>query len=109
MEEFYFKKLREYVYLGTHYKRRKVNELINNSKYNNNYKEKLKKFVLITNRYNITYVQKNIYCRHTVNKYIEMLEKIGINPITIPDGSKYEKLPSLYIIAKEIAENEYYA
>ena len=109
MEEFYFKKLREYVYLGTHYKRRKVNELINNSKYNNNYKEKLKKFVLITNRYNITYVQKNIYCRHTVNKYIEMLEKIGINPITIPDGSKYEKLPSLYIIAKQKAENEYYA
>ena len=108
MEEVYFKKLREYVYLGTHYKRRKANELIDNSNYSNNYKGKLKKFVFMINKYNITYVQKNIYWRGTVKKYIEMLEQIGINPIVIPDDSKYEELPSLYKIAKGIAENKYY-
>ena len=37
-----------------------------------------------------------------------MLEKLGINPVTLDNDSNFESLESLYVLAKEKAQNDYF-
>lgn len=109
MEEIYFEMLKEYAYTGKYYKRKEINKRIEFSKYKKSYKEKLKKFVLMISRYGSQgIIDKKIYSRLTIKKYIEMLLQIEINPIPIPEYSTYDELNNLYDIAVYIAKSKYF-
>ena len=109
MEEIYFKMLKEYVYTGKYYKKKEINKKIELSKFSKSYQEKLKKFVLMVSRYGIQgIIDKKKYSRGTVKKYIEMLTKLKVNPIPIPEYSTYNKLNNLYDIAVNIAKIQYF-
>lgn len=98
-------------------------EIIDKSSHTNDWKEKLYVFLKsvklygrnnlkISNNKELTY--NNETSRHKywekkrVNEYIEMLEKLGINPVTLDNDSNFESLESLYVLAKAKAQNDYF-
>ncbi len=100
-----------------------IMSIIDESSYSDNWKSKLKEFVSTANEYGVenTIAKNNkqivskvkndeqrVWCKATVDKYIEKLSLIGINPVTLDNDSKFESLESLYTLAKEKAENEYF-
>ena len=112
MEENYFDLLSKYLYEGGDYYRiGKAKRIINSSRNSSkNWKKKLKKFLEAVDKngtVQVTY--KNKYCCEDTGKvYIEKLNKLGINPITLDNISSYNKLDNLVKIARDIAKNQYY-
>lgn len=103
--------LKAFLYEGNYCSRKRAKEIIRNCNYKDVEKKKLLKFLLMTERYGIDdIVTKKIYCKQTVNKYIEMLNNININPIVLPriwtDCSEIENLLTL---AKRTAEEKYFS
>lgn len=106
----YFKLLKPYLYLGDYYKMKQAKKLINQSNLSKDKKEKLKKFLSAVEKYRGV---KNVYkhkwcCEETGKKYIQWLNNLGINPITIDNNSKYDTLPNLYKLALATAEKNYF-
>lgn len=109
MIKYYFKLLKGFLYLGDYYKIKEINKQIQLSNYSKSYKLKLKKFVSEVDKYGIQgVINKKIYCVKTIKKYIQMLSNLKINPIPIPKESEYNYLNSLYNMAVEIAQNQYF-
>lgn len=88
-----------------------------------NWQEKLILFIKTIQKYDIesviatnnNQIVRNVSnCKHkqysprTIKTYIEMLENIGINPITIDNDSEFDSLESLYTLAKNTAKRKYF-
>ena len=89
---------------------KQAKKLINQSNLSKDKKEKLKKFLSAVEKYRGV---KNVYkhkwcCEETGKKYIQWLNNLGINPITIDNNSKYDTLPNLYKLALATAEKNYF-
>ncbi len=98
-------------------------EKINKSAHTRNWKAKLILFLKAVKKYGIfdivaennNQIVNNTKHRNyetwsstTVNKYIELLSKRGINPVTLSNSSKFDSLDSLYTLIKETAEAKYF-
>lgn len=96
---------------------------INKSATTKNWKEKLILFIKTIKRYGIenvivknnNQIVRNVsnrkhkqYSPRTIKTYIEMLENIGINPITIDNDSEFDNLESLYTLAENTAKRKYF-
>ena len=51
---------------------------------------------------------KKCYSYSTAKSYIEKLEKIGLNPVTISEDKTYEKMENFLHRAKRVAEELYF-
>ena len=109
MEEYYFKELEKYLYLGDYYKRKICKKLIDKSKIKPLMKKRLNKFSLFESRYTIDgVVKKGKKCDDTVKGYIKKLNELNINPVTIPEEFPYKSLESLLKLARKTAEEKYF-
>lgn len=121
MEEYYFNYLRNYLYEGDYYTINKAKEIIDNSEtLKFDMKRKLKKFIRRIGRLQLSNLMDPEFCRvkrldynvGKINYYIEKLNSIGVNPIPIQNlqglHTDKECLPSLYNLAKQVAEDKYF-
>ena len=98
-------------------------EIIDKSDHTNDWKSRLYEFLKsvklygrdnlkITNNKQLTYNSETsrhrYWKKNLVKKYIEMLERLGINPVTLDNDSNFESLESLYVLAKEKAQKVYF-
>lgn len=49
-----------------------------------------------------------LYSSHTIKTYIEKLNKLKINPITINTEVKYDELENLLSFARKVAKEKYF-
>lgn len=109
MEKYYFKVLEKYLYIGTYYKRDICKKLVDKAGLNARKRKNINRFSLFESRYKVDGVlEKNKFCTDTINNYIKTLNELGINPITIPKESKFEKLENLVKLARATAEAKYF-
>lgn len=102
---------------------KKEKEIIEKSNHSKDWKAKLIEFIVAVGKYGITKVtaEKNkeittygkikkhkTWCETTVNKYIGILEKLGINPVTLDNDSEFDSLESLYTLAQDTAKEKYF-
>ena len=105
----------------THLKQER--EIIEKSNHSKDWKAKLIEFIVAVGKYGITEVtaEKNkeittygkitkhkTWCETTVNKYIGILETLGINPVTLDNDSEFDSLESLYTLAQDTAKEKYF-
>ena len=96
---------------------------INKSKHTKSWKAKLKDFTTVVNEYGLAdtiandnkeIAEKSKNSKHhkysykTVENYIEMLEDLGINPVTLDNNSEFDKLESLYALIEKVAQKKYF-
>ena len=96
---------------------------INKSEHTDNWKSKLRMFVSAISKYGVANViaknnseisdsSKNIkhkmWSSKIVDEYIAKLTSIGINPITLNNNSKFDQLESLYKLAEDKANKDYF-
>ncbi|MCX0367873.1 hypothetical protein [Clostridium perfringens] len=95
------KQIKEYyrktVGVGDYYKLEKAIELVNKSNYSNSIKSKLiKTLKLVSKHRSIWKARNNRSCSEkSFNKYLRLLRKMNINPVTIPIRWETEKLPNI--------------
>lgn len=102
---------------------KKEKEIIEKSNHSKDWKAKLTEFIVAVGKYGITEVtaEKNkeittygkikehkTWCETTVNKYIGILEALGINPVTLDNDSEFDSLESLYTLADNTAKEKYF-
>ncbi len=102
---------------------KKEKEIIEKSNHSKDWKAKLIEFIVAVGKYGITEItaEKNkeittygkikehkTWCETTVNKYIGILEKLGINPVTLDNDSEFDSLESLYTLAQDTAKEKYF-
>ena len=102
---------------------KKEKEIIEKSNHSKDWKAKLIEFIVAVGKYGITEVtaEKNkeitsygkikehkTWCETTVNKYIGILETLGINPVTLDNDSEFDSLESLYTLAQDTAKEKYF-
>lgn len=102
---------------------KKEKEIIEKSNHSKDWKAKLTEFIVAVGKYGITEVtaEKNkeitsygkikehkTWCETTVNKYIGILEKLGINPVTLDNDNEFDSLESLYTLAQDTAKEKYF-
>lgn len=102
---------------------KKEKEIIEKSNHSKDWKAKLTEFIVAVGKYGITEVtaEKNkeittygkikehkTWCETTVNKYIGILEALGINPVTLDNDSEFDILESLYTLAQDTAKEKYF-
>lgn len=105
MLELCFEKiLKNYLYVGDYKSLDIANKEIEKSNYSNTIKKNLKKFLYLTNIEGLQ-CATNTMSKNSIAKYINYLEKLGINPITTIES---EKIKSLYNRALEKAEEKYF-
>ena len=103
MEQQYFDYLKDYLYIGDYYKLSKAKRIIFSSSYSETIKNNLIKFVTEINCIGITLASKN-YSYNTSKKYIHLLNNLKLNPITIDNDCKIEKIENLLNRARKVAE-----
>lgn len=103
MEQQYFDYLKDYLYVGDYYKLSKAKEIIFSSAYSNTIKKGLIKFVTEINHYGITPTSKN-YSYGTSKKYIQLLNELKLNPITINDDCNIDMIENILNRARRVAE-----
>lgn len=96
---------------------------INKSRHPKSWKTKLKDFATVVNDYGVadTIASNNKeigeksknskhhkYSYKTVEHYIEILESLGINPVTLDNNSKFDKLESLHTLIEKVAQEKYF-
>ena len=109
--------------LDKNYDIKKAKEIIDKSNHTKNWKTKLKQFLVALHKYDLNQVtashnkeitkvcnncKHKTWCSATVDKYIRMLERIGINPITLDNSSKFDSLESLYNLILKAAKENYF-
>lgn len=107
MEDYFFNIVEGYCYTGYHYKRKIANKIIDNSSYTKSMKEKLKQFLLEVENCGLEGV-RNKYNHCKISTRIQKLALLNINPIPLPDTSKYEKLEGLTSLSREVARKHYF-
>lgn len=110
MEENFFKLITPYLYEGDYYKIEQARKIINKSKYSKKWKEKLKRFLkAVANNKGVKATYNSKYCHEDTGKsYIQKLNNLGINPITLDEDSPYDKLDNLVKLARNIVETKCY-
>ena len=98
-------------------------EIIEKSNHSKNWKAKLIEFIVAVGKYGITEItaknnaeittygkiaEHKTWCEATVNKYIEILEALGINPVTLDNDSNFDSLESLYTLADNTVNKKYF-
>ena len=91
---------------GDYYRLSIVEEKINSSSYSQTIKKNLIRFIRQINLVGITNVSKNM-SYNTCKKYIEILTKLDINPITIDEHSSFDCIPNILNRVIEIAETKF--
>lgn len=107
MEEYFFKFLRGFFYTGNYYRLDVALEKVESSSYTEIMKHKLCLFLKRVNEKGITETKK-WYSYSTAKNYIELLEKMGVNPVTIANDKDYKEMRNLLDRAKEEAEKMYF-
>ena len=110
MEEEFFSYLENYLYKGNYYKLSTAFEIIQNSNYTKKWKEKLINFLVdVAEGGGVDAVKElRLYSSHTIKTYIEKLNKLKINPITINTDVKYDELENLLSFARKVAKEKYF-
>ena len=109
MEQYYFDVLKSYLFTGDYFKRNLCKKIIDNSNEKSLNKKRLNKFLLMESRYGIDGIVKNkMFSYDTKRKYIQILNRLNINPITIPNNFKYDYLENLLKLAKKTANEKYF-
>lgn len=98
-------------------------EIIEKSNHSKNWKTKLIEFIVALGKYGITEItakdnkeittygkiaEHKTWCEATVNKYIEILEALEINPVTLDNDSNFDSLDSLYTFAEDTVNKKYF-
>lgn len=107
MQEYYFDFLRGFFYNCDYYRIDVAIQKIKQSDYKESMKNKLIAFITKVNKNGMTETKKD-YSLPTVKSYIKMLERIGLNPVTISIDKPYKKMENLLNRAKRIAEEIYF-
>ena len=107
MEEDFFDFLKGFFYCCDYYRIDIAIKRIKESLYPKAMQDKLIRFIKKVNKVGVTEAKKS-YSYSTVKSYIEKLEKIGLNPITISKDKTYEKMENLLNRAKRVAEELYF-
>lgn len=111
MEEYYFKFLEDFFGIGPHRQLEDAKQIIDESDYSENYKEKLKKFLEdISLEIDYRELSKNKkYYSGTIKKYKKMLADISVNTLCITRITrKYKVLPNLLDLARDVANKKYF-
>lgn len=101
-EYFTFEKYKEYmskmiikaVGKGDFYNLYHANKIINKSSIKDKYKNEIIEFLKFTSKKRSLSKTKEEYGRYKYDKYINILEELGINPIIIPENEKVTYLPN---------------
>lgn len=107
MQEYYFNLLRDFFHNCDYYRIDVAIQKIKRSDYKESMKNKLIAFITKINKNGMTKAKKD-YSAPTVKNYINKLEKIGLNPVTISIDKPYKKMENLLDRAKRIAEEIYF-
>lgn len=98
-------------------------KILKKSAHTENWKAKLILFLKVVKKYGVANViakdNKEIvnntkHCKHktwssaTVDNYIKMLSKLGINPVTLDNSCEFDSLESLYTLIQENAQAKYF-
>lgn len=98
-------------------------KILKKSAHTENWKTKLILFLKAVKKYGVANViakdNKEIvnntkHCNHrtwssaTVDNYIKMLSKLGINPVTLDNSCEFDSLESLYTLIQETAQAKYF-
>lgn len=109
MEKYFFEFLKPYLYEGDYYKRDKCKSLVDSSNRTKKEKKQLNKLSSMESKYGIdALVPRKVFAPCTLKKYIDILNEMDINPITIPKSFEDEHLCNLLKLAREIAEEKYF-
>ncbi len=107
MEEYFFDFLKGFFYSCDYYRIDIAISKIKESLYSQSMQDKLIRFIKKVNKIGMTEVKK-CYSYSTAKSYIEKLEKIGLNPVTISEDKTYEKVENLLHRAKRVTEELYF-
>lgn len=107
MEEYFFEFLRGFFYNSNYYRLDVALDRIESSSYSKIMKHKLSLFIERVNKKGMTETKK-YYSYSTAKEYIEKLENIGLNPITIANDKTYTEMRNLLDRAKQEAEQTYF-
>ncbi len=98
-------------------------EIIEKSNHSKDWKTKLIEFMVASGKYGITEItaknnreitpygkieKHKTWCEATINKYIAILEELGINPVTLDNDSNFDSLESLYTLAEDTVNKKYF-
>lgn len=109
MNLLFFDFLEGYLYHGDYYKLKEAKKIIKSSDYSQNWKIKLSDFLFKISIYGINEIfERKIYCEDTIKSYIDKLNILKINPITIDKELPYNKLENILTLARATAEKEYF-
>lgn len=107
MEEYYFKFLRPYFYQYDYIKISNAIDIIRKSSYTQTIKLNLIKFLKVVDMVGMTNTKK-YFCYNAVTKYLDLLNKLELNPICLSDSSKFDRITNLLDQAKEVAQKNYF-
>ena len=107
MEEFYFKYFEDYFYKGDYYKLGIAKKIILDSPYKEIIKNRLIEFITRIQKDGFTITSKR-YSYNTVKRYVEYLNNIKVNPITISNSSNIDKIENILYRIKKEANEKYF-
>lgn len=107
--ENYFDFLNGYFFLGDYYRLDLAKELIRKSPYSKTVKVNLCKFVTKINKVGMTCTkEKYNYNYVTMKKYIDLLNNIGVNPVTINNDSEVTFMENMLTKSRKIVNEKYF-
>lgn len=107
--ENYFEFLEGYFFVGDYHRLDKCKELIRKSPYSKTVKSNLCKFVTRINKVGMTGVKEKYgYNYVTMKKYCELLNNIGVNPVTIDNDSDVTYMENMLKKSRKIVNEKYF-
>lgn len=107
--ENYFDFLQDYFFLGDYYRLDLARELIRKSPYSKTVKVNLCKFVTKINKVGMTCTkEKYNYNYVTMKKYIDLLNNIGVNPVTINNDSDVTFMENMLTKSRKVVNEKYF-
>lgn len=108
-DENYFEFLNEYFLLGSYYRIDVCREKIKKSTYSKTVKKNLCQLVTRINRMGMTETKKKYgYNYMSWNKYIGLLNNIGVNPVTIDMGSEVIFMENILSKSRKLINENYF-
>lgn len=106
-QEFYLDLIFPFLMEGDHYKLENAQKIVATSSYTPTIRRNLCEFLEDINQYGMEDT-KHLYSKNTIQRNIERLGELGINPITIPKGCKSDYIPSLLEMVKKETKKLFY-